>query len=88
MSVTQKFQTLHVSEVARDLDTLCNQIAADHGRVQVNSANGSCDCVLISKIELDSLENALEILADSETGRGLAEDLSQLVHLAHPHAAA
>jgi len=87
MSIASKFQTLHVSEVAREFDALCVNIAADRGRIEIISADGSCDCVLISKTELDCLENSLQILADSQTGRGLAEDLSQLVQLTQPHAA-
>ena len=36
----------------------------EKGRVEIVSSRGACECVLISKAELEGLEHALEVLGD------------------------
>jgi hypothetical protein len=88
MSVGPHFQTLPAAEVAEDFAALCSDVAMNRGRVQVISPGGSCDCVLISKVELDSLENALQIMGDSEAGREIADALSHIARIVEPTATA
>lgn len=75
------------AQAAQDFPSLCALVAKHCGRVEILSSEESQDCVLISKAELESLENALEILADSETTRELSNHLTQLaqiVETGHP----
>ena len=64
------FQTLTLAQVQSDLVDLYRRIACTQGRVEIAAdQGGECDCVLISKAELDALERALNILSDSSAVR-------------------
>jgi len=47
-------------------------------RIELADGNGGV-CILISKSELDALEQALEILSDTNECRAMREQLTQLV---------
>jgi PHD/YefM family antitoxin component YafN of YafNO toxin-antitoxin module len=79
------FQTLTLSQVQSDLIDLYRRVACTQGRVEIAAdERGECDCVLISKAELDSLERALNILADSRAVRELSGHLADLAELVEP----
>ena len=79
------FPALMLSQVQSDLIDLYRQIACTQGRVEITAEEGGvCDCVLISKAELDSLERALSILSDSSAVRELSGHLSDLAELVEP----
>jgi hypothetical protein len=86
---TSAFQALSLSQVQSDLLDLYRRVACQQGRVEIVDEAGECDCVLISKAELDSLEKAIAILADGDTVRELSGHLSDLAAIVEPeHAGA
>ena len=70
------FMRLRVHEVQARFLELLQRIACETGRVEIIGQDSQCDCVLISKQELESLERALEMLSDSEQVRVLTERIS------------
>lgn len=84
-STAASFQTLTLAQVQNNLIDLYRRIGCTQGRVEIaTEVGGECDCVLISKAELDSLERALSILADSRAVRELSGHLSDLADLVEP----
>src|SRR5690349_11505176 len=72
-------QTLDVNHAQKELAKLYQKVAHDKERVEI-TCDGSTDrCVIISKEELDSLERALEILADSDAVKSMRQSLAQVV---------
>ena len=59
----QNFQTLDVTRFRQTLAKLHEAVGCGNGRVEVVRKGCADVCVLISKAELESLEQALEILA-------------------------
>jgi PHD/YefM family antitoxin component YafN of YafNO toxin-antitoxin module len=89
MAGDSSFQSLDLAKVQGELSNLYEQIACKKGRVEIVDGNGSCECVLISRAELEGLEHALEILSDSEQVKELSAHLENLAQLAEPvHAGA
>ena len=78
------FQSLNLAQVQNDLLKLYERIACQKGRVEIVSPGGECECVLISKAELDSLERALEVLSDSDDVRALTHEIEQVAQVAEP----
>jgi len=76
---TAAFPTLNLAQAHGDLVKLCQRVAREASRVRILDADGSCHCVLISRAELDALEEALNILADSRHVRALRASLTQFV---------
>jgi len=72
------FQTLDVTRFRRSLAQLHTDVARGQGRVEVTRRGSSDVCVLISKKELDGLERALEILAETSDFRSMCQTLSQV----------
>lgn len=58
------------------LDQLYRQVVRGHQRVEVSLPDGQC--VIISKDELEALEKALEILADSDALRSVSASIEHL----------
>ena len=72
------FRTLHVLEAQRSLPHLHQSVAQGNGRIHIVDTDGTLNCVLLSKAELDSLERALEILSDGEHFKVACQTLSRL----------
>lgn len=70
------FDCLQVLRAQTDFVELHERVLRHKGRIQIDCDTGSC--VLISKDELDTLERALEIFADSDCVQQLCTALSQL----------
>jgi len=70
--------TLDCDSVQRDLLQLLRRIACEKGRVEILGSDGVCDCVLLSKAELDGLEKALDILARTRSGRNICQVIADL----------
>ena len=86
-AANDSFQTLGLAQVQGELVKLYQNVAAQKGRVQIKNpvkADGSCDCVLISAAELESLETALEILSDTPQVQALRQSLADVVHTVDP----
>lgn len=75
------FHTLSLREFLKLVDGLHGKVAKGHGRIEI-TADGCDDvCILISKTELEALERALEILAETSDYRIMCENLSQVASL-------
>jgi len=72
------FHTLSLSQFGKSLEELHERVAAGHGRVEVKHDGSHHTCVLISKVELESLERALEILSGTGDFRTMCEKLMSL----------
>ena len=75
---TDMHQSLDVSHAQKELAKLYEKVARDKERVEITQPGTEQRCVIISKEELDSLERALEILADSDQVKALRDSLSHL----------
>ena len=81
------FHTLSLVQFLKAIDDLHGRVARGHGRVEI-TADGCDDvCVLISKAELESLERALEILAETDDFRTMCQSLSHVAASAFETAA-
>ena len=84
-STAASFQTLTLAQVQSNLIDVYQRIACTQGAsTSPPRRAASADCVLISKAELDSLERALTILADSRAVRELSGHLADLAELVEP----
>jgi hypothetical protein len=72
------FHTLSLSQFLKGIEDFHQRVALGHGRVEI--VREDCDdvCVLISKSELQAMEQALEILAQSEDFQSMCSTLSNL----------
>jgi hypothetical protein len=84
MAGDSSFQSLNLAKVQGELLALYERIACEKGRVEIVDGEGSCECVLISKAELEGLEHALEVLSDSEQVKELSAHLENLAQAAGP----
>ena len=74
--MSDEFPKLDLNGARVALERLFEQVSAGKGRIEVTRDNEAC--VLISKTELESLERALEILADSDGCREMKELIARL----------
>jgi PHD/YefM family antitoxin component YafN of YafNO toxin-antitoxin module len=75
----QSFQTLDVTRFRQTLARLHESVGCSKGRVEVTRRGCTDVCVLISKSELESLEQALEILTASAEYKAMCDQIQQLV---------
>lgn len=88
------FETMDVASARKALDRVWQAVSRDKGRVEiVRDAAQTLDsdvdaetCVVISKSELDALEQALEILSDTDDVKTVCNVLRELGHHCTPHA--
>ena len=73
------FQSLDVTRFRRALTKLHERVGCGRGRIEIKRRGCSDVCVLISKAELESLEQALEILATTAEFKAMCDSLTQLV---------
>ena len=73
------FQTLDVTRFRQTLAKLHEAVGCGHGRVEVTRKGCDDVCVLISRCELEALEQALEILAQSAEYRAMCDNLQSVV---------
>lgn len=67
---------MDLNEVRQELTRLFDRVVSENQRVEITDGRDSC--VMISKVELESLENALNILGDSDHVRDLRDSLATL----------
>jgi PHD/YefM family antitoxin component YafN of YafNO toxin-antitoxin module len=72
------FNTLTISQFIHAVEELHGRVASGHGRVVIT--RDGCDdvCVLISKAELESLEQALEILSSTPDFQAMCKTLAMV----------
>lgn len=73
------FQTLDVTRFRQTLAKLHEAVGCGHGRIEVTRRGCQDVCVLISKCELEALERAIEILAETAEYKSMCDNISQLV---------
>jgi prevent-host-death family protein len=72
------FQTLDVTKFRQTLAKLHEAVGCGNGRVEVTRRGCNDVCVLISKAELEALEQALEILAQSAEYKAMCDDIQNV----------
>ena len=75
----RNFQTLDVTRFRQTLAKLHEAVGCGHGRVEVTRKGCGDVCVLISKCELEALEQALDILAESAEYKAMCDNLTSVV---------
>ena len=73
------FQTLDVTRFRQAMAKLHEVVGCGRGRVEITRRGCDDACVLISKCELEALEQALEILSNSADYKAMCDNISQLV---------
>ena len=71
-------QTLDVEVLRRAIAKIHEQVAGEHARIELTRAGCDDVCVILSKAELESLEQALEILSRTEEYRAMCQQLHRL----------
>jgi hypothetical protein len=84
----ESFQTLDVTRAGRALRRLHTQVSGAKGRVEIKRRGCDDVCVIISKTELDALEQALEILSDTADFKNMCANITQLAAHCDGYAAA
>ena len=69
---------MSIQEVQERLGELHQAVCRDKGRVEIK--DGERTCVLISKEELECLEQALEILSNTAQVQKIARTIAALTH--------
>ncbi|HEY7116379.1 MAG TPA: hypothetical protein VH475_07330 [Tepidisphaeraceae bacterium] len=69
---------MSIEQARSRLTEIHRQICHDKGRVEIR--DGQACCVLISKEELDTLEEALEILSNTTQIQKVARTIAALTH--------
>ena len=69
-------ETMTVQEVREHLADLVRVVSQGHKRIQI--ANPSGDVVLVSKIEIEALERALTIMAETAEFKAIAHSLHRI----------
>lgn len=81
-SIDRLYPSLDMTKVGRAIRKLHDQVVGQRKRVEITRAGCDDVCVMISKSELESLEQALSILADSEGFTEMCNNLKQLLERA------
>ena len=74
----EAFQKLDLTRVARAMARVHEQVAQHDGRVEITREDCDDVCVLISRAELESLERAMEILANTDDFRAMCEQVNEI----------
>jgi len=77
--VQSLFQTLDLTRFRQAMAKLHEVVGCGKGRIEITRRGCDDVCVLISKAELESLEQALEILTECEHYKAMCDNLTQLV---------
>jgi PHD/YefM family antitoxin component YafN of YafNO toxin-antitoxin module len=75
-----KFAFMSIDQFQSRLNDLHQKVCCDNGRVEIH--DGDNVCVLISKDELDALEQALEILSNTSDVQTMARTIASLTRSA------
>jgi prevent-host-death family protein len=75
------FETLDVTIAQRSLADVHERVVKGTGRIELTRDGCDDAVVVISKAELDALERALEILADTDAVRAMRATLARVVTL-------
>jgi PHD/YefM family antitoxin component YafN of YafNO toxin-antitoxin module len=73
------FQSIDVTRFRRALANLHEVVGCGKGRIEVTRRGCDDVCVLISKAELESLERALQIFAESAEFQQMSRQIAEIV---------
>ncbi|HTL31120.1 MAG TPA: hypothetical protein VL282_17950 [Tepidisphaeraceae bacterium] len=71
------FQVLDIQSAVAALEQLHGQVVRHSGRIEIKCSSGNV-CVLISKTELESLEQAIEILSQGSDYKQMCDEISDV----------
>ena len=71
-------QTLELTRLRRALARIHEQVSSRTERIEFTRDGSEDVCVIISKAELESLERALEILANTNEYRAMCEEVKNI----------
>lgn len=78
MPEDSRFSFITIDQVPSRFLELHKGVCSEKGRVEIHDGKGVC--VLISKVELDALEQALEILSNTSDVQKMARTIAALTH--------
>jgi PHD/YefM family antitoxin component YafN of YafNO toxin-antitoxin module len=78
------FQSLDLTAARVSLEQLFKQVIRDTGRVEITRDGSDESCVLISSAELSALERALEILARTDRGIEMRQQVLRIADSLSP----
>jgi PHD/YefM family antitoxin component YafN of YafNO toxin-antitoxin module len=81
MAVDQAFTSVGLKEGMRRFADLHRNVVSAQGRVKIVGDSPESEAVLISKVELDSLEHALEILATTPAAGQMRRKVKRIAKL-------
>jgi PHD/YefM family antitoxin component YafN of YafNO toxin-antitoxin module len=73
------YPTVDMTKVGKIIRKLHDQVVEQGHRVHITRAGSNDVCVMISKKELESLEEAIAIFADSEQFNEMCENLRKML---------
>jgi PHD/YefM family antitoxin component YafN of YafNO toxin-antitoxin module len=73
-----RFRFLTIDQAQKGFAQLHDRVCCDKGRVLIQ--DGDKTCVLISKEELEALEQALEILSNTSDVQKMARQIAAMTH--------
>lgn len=76
-------QSIDMTKVGRTMRRLHEQVCGEKRRIEVTRCGCDDVCVMISKKELECLETALQIMADTDSFNGMCDSLKKLLAQAH-----
>lgn len=71
-------QSMTIERVCRELHLLHGQVTSTWGRIEITLDGEKDACVLMSRAELDCLEQALEILCKLPGGQSICKELEDI----------
>ena len=74
-----RFSSMSIDQVQIRFAQVHEEVCREKGRVEIRDGAGK-GCVLISKEELDTLEEALEILSNTSNVQKMAKTIAALTH--------
>lgn len=74
----RNFQSLDVTRFRQTLAKLHEAVGCGNGRIEITRRGCDDVCVMISKAELEGLEQALEILTQSSEYKSMCDNLQNL----------
>jgi hypothetical protein len=74
------FHTLSLSQFLKGIENHHQRVSIGHGRIEITREDCDDVCILISKAELEALERAIEILAQSEDYQSMCAVLTDVAN--------
>ena len=81
-SIEHPYCQVDMTRVGRSIRKLHDQVVGQRQRVEITRAGSDDTCVMISRSELETLERALGILADTDEFHEMCQSLKNLLNTA------